>query len=311
MLLFYKGFSPCGCVFLTPTSTLSVHSSTIPRCIGNDMAKTSDTNVDDTLRAYAKDLSKVRILKRDEERKLFKSYREVGDLRARDAIIESCLRYVVKVAHKYAFHDSEKLKDLIAAGNEGLLLALDRFDLDRGTRFMSYAAWYVLLYIRDESYKYSVVRVPMWRRKISRKIRRCIADFTTKNDRDPVLDEIMALTGFSEKQVVHDLLYRGGVVELHPSTTEDPATSQLEEHSIAESGESAILKILSCLPVREQFILRAYFGIDFDTHMPLKQIASILGISSERVRQIKISALQQAKKQLKLHGIASFDDILG
>lgn len=269
---------------------------------------------DYTVKQYALELSKVKILSREEELELFDLYLNHGDLEARNKLVESCLRFVVKVAHRYS-RDVEHQKSLISAGNEGLLVAVDRFDVDRGTRFLSYAAWYIILYIRDEMYKDSVVPVPTWRKKSAKKLLEAQRAYREIHGSNPSHEELSKETGLSVKQV------RGLLATTHATVSMDNADTMdiiqlelsscyLEDSTLRDQSSEVLHTILQALPVREQFIIKAYYGLLFKDPLSLKQIAGLLGISSERVRQIKVEAVERLGVHMRAYGIESLDDIL-
>jgi len=272
--------------------------------------------IDYTTKQYALELSKVSLLTREEELELYRRYSENGDIEARNKLIESCLRFVVKIAAKYS-RDLEHQKILISAGNEGLLIAIDRFDPKRGTRFLSYAAWYIMLFIRDEMYKDSAVPMPTWRKKLYKKLTDIQKEFTETMGREPTAEELAEAAGTTPKQVRSVLTANHSIISINNEDV--PKHIQIEikltdddlENLVINNNTAEFLnKILAALPVREQFIVRAYYGLVFDDPLSLKQIASLLGISSERVRQIKVEALDKIKEHLQDYGIDDISDLL-
>lgn len=272
--------------------------------------KPSSAIDDRSVKGYAADLSKVVILDAKTERVLFKEYKKTHSLTARNKIVESGLRFVIKVAQAFS-KDLEHHKQLISAGNEGLLVAVDRFDTSRGTRFLSYATWWVTLYIREELHRSSVVTIPMWRKKSLRKLREARDKSQGKLGREPTDEELRAATGLSEQQL-RGLQETYEVVALD----DEPQTAGLStgldaEKLLAQSlGNKFIHYLISQLPVRDAFVCRAYFGFLTDPPMSLKQVAAILNISSERVRQIKMDALVILRQYLESTGVMGSDDVL-
>lgn len=262
---------------------------------------------DPTVHNYASDLSKVKILDKKTELEFFRRYKENNDIEARNKMIESGLRFVVKVAQKYS-KDLEHQKALISAGNEGLLVAVDRYDPTRGTRFLSYATWWIVLHIREEIHKSSVVAVPIWRKKSARKVQTVQDQLKEKLGREATYEEIHKETGFSVNQIKDVLQDKHQVVPLDFEPEPD-AQDRLEESTINKSADRLLSYLLMSLPVRERFIVQAYYGFITDEPMSLKNIATVLCISSERVRQIKIEALATLKKLLSEYQIHDLTDI--
>lgn len=270
--------------------------------------KHSTSKIDDrSVQGYARDLSKVVILDAATERKLFAHYKATGDVTARNKLVESGLRFVIKVAQAYA-RDLEHHKQLISAGNEGLLVAVDRFDPNRGTRFLSYATWWVTLYIREELHRSQVVTIPMWRKKSLRKVRAAREKVRDQFGREPTEKEIRKATGLSKQQLAGLAQETYEIVSLEAAAAV-PADSDTEHDVISRMGDRLMRHAISQLPVREAFVLRAYFGFLTDPPMSLKQVASILNISSERVRQIKMEALEQLKRYFEQVDIKGSQDL--
>lgn len=271
------------------------------------MTPTNIAPSDPSVKNYARDLSKVKIVNREEELKLFYKYRDHKDLDARNKLIESGLRFVVKVAQKFS-KDLEHQKTLISAGNEGLLVAVDRYDPTRGTRYLSYATWWVMLYIREEIHRSSVVSVPIWRKKSQRKVQTVQEKLREKLGRDASFEEIQEETGFSVNQIKDVLHDKHQMVPLEYESDIE-AESHLERDAINKTADRLVFQIMMHLPIRERFIVQAYYGFITDPPMSLKQIATILNISSERVRQIKIEALSVLRRSLADFAVNNVADI--
>jgi RNA polymerase primary sigma factor len=269
----------------------------------------SAKKIDDrAVQGYARDLAKVIILDAPTERLHFAEYKRTGSLVARNKIIESGLRFVIKVAQGYA-RDLEHHKQLIAAGNEGLLVAVDRFDVTRGTRFLSYATWWVTLHIREELHRSSVVTIPMWRKKSLRKVRAARESAMDKHGRAPTEHELKTATGLSTQQLAGLTLETYEMLPLEAAETVSAPEMDVEHTVIDGMGDRLVQYLISQLPIRDAFVCRAYFGFLTDPPMSLKQVAAILGISSERVRQIKMEALATLRRYLEHLEVTSASDV--
>ena len=148
---------------------------------------------------YYKEVGRTRPLDSGTERKLFILYRRRGNLKARDMLISNCLRFVVKLARRFT-QDTNAVKELIAAGNEGVMLALSRYDLKRNTRFLSYATYWILLCMRNELHNRPLVRMPFWRQKAVRKIRQAQSSLELRGIVTSV-KQISEATDLSQAQV--------------------------------------------------------------------------------------------------------------
>lgn len=267
---------------------------------------------DRVLEAYYADVRTSDLLSPELEKNLFRSYRTCGncghvyqfgaaqktcpscnaprDFKARDRLVEGALRFVLKVAKDYARmvkgvnYDSELLKALTSAGNVGLLIALDRFDSSRGTRFLTYAAWWIREEILKELDNMGVVRVPVYRLKALRaKRKQCEVV-----EPDPAFVTTEDLTAVDHKrqdeQLERNLVNTYGTDLLHDA--------------MVEMGFRG----------RDKYIVLAYFGVREDPKN-LRQISNRLSLSSERVRQIKKDALERLKTYLEDRQIETADDI--
>jgi len=232
-----------------------------------------------------------------EERRLLRAWQLRGDIKARDAIIQTHLRFVVKQAHRRT-KDLELVKDYIAAGNLGLLKAADKFDLKRKIRFLTYAGWWVLKEMSDLYYSTSsLVHVPAHRQK---ELRRNARAFSTA----------VCMRGPEDADVLemNPGLPEGTVVTLD-AAKDTPAHTDIEPEVAYGSVRlrSLLRAAVARLPVREQTVLNLYFGAKDDARN-LVQIASIMGMCPERVRQIKLNGMRLLHDDLRDHVGLSADD---
>jgi RNA polymerase sigma factor (sigma-70 family) len=263
-------------------------------------------SIDENFARYYREVGQTEMIDAATERKLFWHYKYRKSLAARDRIIENCLRFVIKLARRYT-HDMDTLKDLIAAGNEGLLFALGKYDLKYNTRFLSYATHYVLLYIRSEIHNSGLVAMPLWRQKTIRKVQRAKNRSVSSSGCPPELEEIC-----SEAEITPAQFEKLRVEKFHYSPIDHVCvpTNGNESHAINQQAKDALNKLLLGLGSKEQFVLRSYYGLVADP-MSLKQIANVLGVSSERVRQLKVAALNYLRRVMgKNFNINSADDIV-
>jgi RNA polymerase primary sigma factor len=264
----------------------------------------------DSASRYAYELSLVTILDVETERKLFKRYKRNKDPEAKRRLIESGLRFCCKVAKNYAGQNFDLQQLLVSAGNEGILVALDRYDPNKGTRFLSYAAWWILLYVREELHKNSVVTIQLGRKKALRKLNNTLQKSRKELNREPTSKELSKATGMSIKQVERLLAEHVEVCSLDALTHAPANDEDIAKSTTNKSASEYIEYIISMLPLREAFVIRAYFGQISDPPLSLKAVAAVLGISSERVRQIKLRTLAQIKKYLEYNGVYSLSDLL-
>lgn len=219
----------------------------------------------DSLALYYKDVEGTRLLTRQEERELILKYHESQDPRARDLIIQGALRYVIAMAKKHprARYDRAVLEDLIAAGNIGLIRALGKFDPNEGTRFLTYAGWWVRHEMREEGRRIGIVHIP--------------AHALSKGVKIPITTE---LTEYSAADNV----------------TKDETAQVNTNQSVSK------LLGLTPLSIRETFIVKSCYGIH-TSPKTLKQIGKVLVITGERVRQMRESALTKLRTSATTHQI--------
>lgn len=219
----------------------------------------------DSLSLYYKDVEGTRLLTACEERALIRKYHDTRDPQARDLIIQGALRYVIAEAKKHprAFYDRSVLEDLIAAGNIGLIRALGKFDPEAGTRFLTYAGWWVRHEMREEGRRIGIVHIP--------------THAMAKGVKIPVASE---LTEYSH--------------------VDEFAVDAAAEVNTAESVIK--LLDLTSLSIRETFIVKTCYGIH-TSPKTLKQIGKVLDITGERVRQLRETALIKLRSSASTHEI--------
>ncbi len=250
---------------------------------------------------YFNEVGATKILDSETERKLFRLYKNKKDSEARDRLIKSCLRFVVKLAHRYT-NNLDLMKDLLAAGNLGLMRALERFDLKHNTRFLSYATYWVLLEMREELHEVNPVSIPRWRQKATRKIKRAQAKIRAREGIEADIERLSHETNLTMSQVTSLK-----VEEIHFKPLADHVIStpaNLDDNILNTERRTMVKQLVNHLPSRERFVVRAYFGMAGMT-MNLKQIAAFLGVTSERVRQIKTDGLEKIERYLRRERIVS------
>lgn len=266
----------------------------------------------DSVNLYLKDIGHVKLLSADEEKDLARKA-QAGDKRARDRLIAANTRFVVTVAKQYQGQGLD-LEDLISEGNIGLIKAADKFDPDKGYKFISYAVWWIRQSILQAlSDKSRTIRLPLNQVALLNKVRKATSEFAGKYERDPSLKELAELTGIEESKILSILNMsahmlsvdspfkdeeEGTLIDVIPNQNSPKADASL----IKESKETDLTRILSILGPRSHDIIRMYFGLG-TREMTLDEIGNKFGVTSERVRQLKEKALKiiepNVKKYLK------------
>lgn len=230
---------------------------------------------------------------------------EENDPFAREQLVRSNLRLVVNIAKKFG-RRGMSLGDLIEEGNLGLIKAVDYFDPYRGVRFSTYAAWWIKQSIKRALLEnIQPVHIPTYMVTLINQWRHTTAELESRLGRKPNVEDmadIMQLP-LRKAKVIHRIVdVLGSSSEL--SSNDVPEDDQLleailedknacqPEDVLAEVEEKAkALRLLNEIDPREADILRLHYGLDGNKPMPLREIAEELGLTRERIRQIRRDAL--------------------
>lgn len=274
--------------------------------------KRSITDHSDTaLNSYLKDINKIPMLSREEEIEIAKKA-ALGDKKAKERLVTSNLRFVVSCAKQYQ-GQGIPLIDLISEGNIGLWEAVDKFDVNKGFKFISYAVWWIRQAIMHALNEHSrLLRLPRSQILQLNQITKTIKEFEQSNGRIPSTKELSDLTDIEESKIeqlinlnIKPTSYdnpigdeSGTLIDLIPNQNIENTDSLLSK----ESKQKEINSILNLLTDREHDILIMYFGINGDS-LTLYEIADKFGLTHERARQIKNNAITKLqtkyKKQIK------------
>ena len=247
----------------------------------------------------------------DEEASLAKRIRE-GDQVALEKLTRANLRFVVSVAKQFQ-SDSMTLGDLINEGNLGLIKAAERFDETRGFKFISYAVWWIRQSIMQAlADKSRVVRLPINRVSSLHKMSRKFSELEQVYQRDPTVDEMAEALEITEKDVVKhmslskrkisvDAPFSNGddtsLLDVLEDTQNEAVDSGLERDSLRLEVQKALRK----LSATESEVISSYFGLTDHYPKTLEEIGKSIGLTSERVRQIK----EKATKKLRYNSTAN------
>ena len=255
---------------------------------------------------YWRDIKDSEPLSREEEIALFKCAK-AGDEKARQVLVRANLRFVVRVAREY--HDCGlSLIELISEGNLGLLEAVQRFDETRGFKFITYAVWWIRQAIlRALAEHGKIARPPLSRVSDRQKVEKEAAVLSQELGRAPTVEEIAASVDFSAERIRNafemgqpDLpldapAFADG--EMTFAQTFVAAEPNSHEHFVDGEMRAAVADCLKVLDARESHIVRAYFGFDDRAPKTLEEIGESLGVTRERVRQLRNRALQKMKDE--------------
>jgi len=244
-------------------------------------------------------------LNAEEERSLGKLVAEENDQLAREQLVRSNLRLVVNIAKKYGGRGMS-LGDLIEEGNLGLIKAVDYFDPNRGVRFSTYAAWWIKQSIKRALLEnIQPVHIPTYMVALINQWRHTTAGLESELGRTLSVDEMAKIMQLPlrKAQVIHRIVdVLSSVSESYSSNVsdedqmleailEDPNACKPEDILSAIEEKAKALRLLNEIDPREANILRLHYGLDGNKPMPLKEIAKELGLTRERIRQIRRDAL--------------------
>jgi RNA polymerase sigma factor (sigma-70 family) len=268
------------------------------------------------LAVYLREIGRIPRLAREQEVELAQRAR-AGDEKAKQQLIEANLRLVVQVARRY-INRGLPLPDLIEEGNLGLLRAADKFEPDRGTRFSTYATWWIRQAVtRALANQARTIRLPVHIEMLLGRYRRELSQLTQTLGRAPTSSEMAQTMGMSEEQI-------GELEELRlqPVSLDAPVgtdTRKLGETIVDASSDPAaaltrllheraeLAAVLDDLAPNERTVLRRRFGLDGDEPETLEAIGKRLDYSRERIRQIESAGLRKLRSLLAARGIDAAD----
>ena len=268
------------------------------------------------MRLYLKEISKIPLLTVEEEKELGRRIQK-GDREAIKKLVESNLRFVIKISKKYRGFGLAFL-DLINEGNLGLIEAAKRFDPDRNVRFTSYAVWWIRQAILHSLTNVGhPMRLPA---KISNTLYRVgnvVAKKTTELRRKPSLQEIAKDVGVTSEELAAMMEVGGDAASLSQPMTpegemvledvlEQTTVPSVEEEITRQFLREDLNEALELLDENEKKVLRFRFGLDDETPRTLKEIGDIMNLSRERIRQIEAKALDKLRRTRRARMLSSY-----
>lgn len=274
----------------------------------------------EALDKYLVEIGRAPMISIDEEIELAQIIRKGGRAgeRAKNRLVEANLRFVVSVAKQYQ-HQGLTLTDLIDEGNIGLIKAAERFDETRGFKFISYAVWWVRQSILQAIAEQSrIVRLPLNQVGSLNKVNQEINKFEQENLRKPSVQEISDRTGVDEDKIAQNMMASGHHVSIDApfgsddddnamvdvmSSGDDSRTDKGVDHeSMAQELRAVLDKVLK---ERERKILCACYGIG-ETEKGLEEIGDKMGLTRERVRQIREKSITKLRESGNIKILAKY-----
>ena len=272
----------------------------------------SNLNSDRKVRAikiYLREIGAIPLLNIEEEKKLAKKAAR-GDDEARRQLIRANLRLVVKISKKYE-HLGLPLLDLIEEGNLGLIKGVERYELNRGTKISTYAAWWIKQSImRALANKGKMIRIPVYMQEKLNSFRRKVAEFSQRLGHQPSNKQIAKEFGMTLEEIdylnevariprsLDAVIDHDGSGKLSDIIQD---TNVLSPDEIVDTADlhKDLLGLIQLLPPREIKILQMRFGLGGEDARTLSYIGNEFGISRERVRQIINKSTRRLRNTLR------------
>lgn len=273
----------------------------------------------DSVQMYLREIARVPLLTKQEEVDLAQKI-ELSDDDAKQKLISANLRLVVSIAKKYAYRTPHlTLLDLIQEGNIGLFRAAEKFDPKKGYKFSTYATWWIrqaiTRAIADQS---RTIRIPVHMVETITKFMQTKKRLAQMLGREPLVEEIAAEMGISEKKAYEIIKISRKTVSLETPIGEEEGDSTLEqfledEKTPLPDRETAysllrthVREILDELKPRERRILELRFGLAGNEPHTLEEVGKAFGVTRERIRQIEAKALQKIRGSERVKKLKEF-----
>lgn len=259
------------------------------------------------LSRYFLEIRDYPLLTKEQEQSLAKKVKRRGCKRSLNGLIESNLSFVVKVASEYR-NLGLPFEDLLNEGNLGLIEAAHRYDASKGTKFITYAIWWIRKSILKALSEHSnLVRVPTYQMKKVREIREAENSLRRSLGRKPKREEISERLERSLSKIDQVLQFHLREVSLDDKVGKERDTPiadylvadgsiSAEDDLIKREANSLVSEAMARLSEQEQMVIAYRFGIAGGAALTLKEIGQIMNISRERVRQIECQAKSRLRK---------------
>jgi len=260
----------------------------------------------ESLDLYLDEISRVPLLTREGEMELARKAFQ-GDVPAQEKLARHNVRFVVSVAKKFQ-NRGVPLVDLIGEGNLGLMTAARKFDPDRGVKFISYAVWWIRQAVQAAIARHGrPVRVPLNRTADLSRLGRTTTLLKERMQRMPTTEELAMATGLTVEAVRSLSALNSEAVRLDHPTRDGDGNERMERFAAFEqegtdsstlqnSQTSDIETALATLPPRDAKVLRLYFGLDDGQSRTLEEIGRMMGVTRERIRQLRDRALLRLRE---------------
>jgi RNA polymerase primary sigma factor len=253
---------------------------------------------------YLNEVAKIKLISAEEEVDLARRI-HMGDIEARNHLINANLRFVVSVAKQYQ-NLGLSLADIINEGNLGLIKAAQRFDETMGFKFISYAIWWIRQSIMQALAENArIVRIPLNRMSLIYKIKKIIAELEQKHEREPTILEITQASELAPIDVTAVINNAGRYISMDAPLVQGEEenmydvllsdTSSPDKELLMDSLRKEIDRVLNKLTPRESDIIRLFFGLNGKGMHTIAEIGEKFNLTMERVRQIKALSIKRLK----------------
>lgn len=278
---------------------------------------------DKALQNYLAEISKYKALSREEEHELG-ILAQQGDADAMNRLIQANLKFVVKIAARYQ-NRGLSLSELISEGNIGLIKAIEKFDPEKDIKLISYAIWWIKQRITlAVSEKSSLIRVPLGKSSTAHRIKATQERIFSETGESASSSELAGRMNVTEKAIdllrdqmpetaSYDEVYQSDDFQDYSTKDllEDKETLEPQRLYHQDVMNQRIYKAIGKLEKREAEIIRTYFGLNKDQETKnFAQIAEMMGLSRERVRQIQKEALKKMLVEMKPEEDAFVDEFI-
>ena len=270
-----------------------------------------------SLEKYFQEISKVELLTAEEEVELARRIKK-GDQQALEKLTKANLRFVVSVAKQYQ-NRNLSLNDLINEGNLGLVKAAQKFDETRGFKFISYAVWWIRQSIMQALAEQSrIVRLPLNKVGSLNKIHQAFSELEQVFEREPTAEELATALDMDPEEITNtlnvaprhisvDAPFVDGESNSLLDVLEDPNTDKTDEDvEYRQSLNIETERTLATLTERERKVIKMFFGIGCEDAMSLEKIGETLGLTRERIRQIKDTSINKLRAHSKSKLLAEY-----